>query len=269
MLDPYQLAAFSDELQKIAAVSSKKKEQHSMGARVGAGFAGGAGGFFGGKTLGQIGAAVPGTMLMRESEHGRPKLDQHKFEALKGHMGVDKAVTHESTPWMRSVYAPSKTDASKLEHTAYKAHGINLKDAPHIRSDLGHGAVVAHELGHASNRQKGIWRLAQKMRGPGMLAGTVGATTLAAVGKKDSKAVDYGAPALAAAGVAPTLLEEGAASYKGYKGLKALGASAKELSHARGSLAKAWGTYGAMGAGAVAAPVIARAIKKRMLRDKK
>lgn len=125
--------------------------------------------------------------------------------------------------------------------------------------------VGAHELGHAAFGASlpGKIHKFTKARMVGPMAGLIGSAYLAGTGDPDSAKAKWLAPAVALAGLSPVLGEEAIASIKGYRAMKALGASAQELKHARRQLAKAWGTYGAlMTPMMLGAPLAIRAVRK-------
>jgi len=89
--------------------------------------------------------------------------------------------------------------------------------------------------------------------------------SLGALAPEDS-AVGDAAQYAGAMGVAPQLADEAYASIRGYGALKKQIANAATRRAARGDLLRAFGTYGASAAPLVAAPFIARKVKKRMLK---
>jgi len=115
-----------------------------------------------------------------------------------------------------------------------------------------------HELGHAKLHDK----LPMLMKTRGIGQGVASLTALGtAVSDKDSnfsKAMPY----VAAAGVTPMLADEAYASRHALRALKKNKASKATIRLARKNMGKAFGTYGLMAAGAVAAPVLIRKFKK-------
>ena len=124
---------------------------------------------------------------------------------------------------------------------------------------------LAHELGHVAVRRSPLMaKLLNVGRAGGPLAGAVGAGLLAANEDPDSTAVKA-APLVAAAGMAPTLADEAAASYKGMKALRGLGKlGPQQLSQARGNLLRAFGTYGMAAGGMAAVPALLGARRRRL-----
>ena len=141
------------------------------------------------------------------------------------------------------------------------------KDQIVIGQDSGNAAFLAHELGHAQHyegRSKDILgKVAHKLRAPSNMATSmsnnpVGNSILAADGfrrgknsvytDEDGKIKIKKSKALKSAAVsgimiAPLLGAEAAASVKGFRTMKKLGASKELLKAARRDLGNAYGTY--------------------------
>ena len=120
----------------------------------------------------------------------------------------------------------------------------------------------AHEFGHAAFGGSALGKLTHLARVPGALAGNIAGLTAATTSDPDSTASKL-SPLMAAAGVAPILGEEAAASINAIKSMKRTGFSPQQLSMAKKQLGRAFGTY-ALGLGlpAVSAPYIIRKVKQ-------
>lgn len=117
---------------------------------------------------------------------------------------------------------------------------------------------AAHELGHAALKSR-IGKAI--LHNPILKAvlpplGSYAGLMAAAVPDDPRSTWVTAAPAIAALGEAPTLVEEARASLRAMKGLRTMGLAPKLISAARGNLLKAFGTYLA-GAGVRVAPLAA------------
>ena len=164
-------------------------------------------------------------------------------------------------------------------HTGLFAHEIASGQHPELGSDayaaakkaLKEGTVVAplnagphltaHELGHEAFGGSRLGKITRALRLPG-IGGVVAGSMTAGMADPDSTA-SKAAPAMAAAGMAPILGEEIAASLKGIKAMKSSGFSPAQLATGRKQLAKAFGTY-ALGLGLpmISAPYLVRKAKQ-------
>ena len=254
--------AFFDELEKIA---KKKKKKSIVPGAVGTA-AGLVGGGLAGGGLSAAGS-VPLVNSLMAGERGlqttaddiqrlqrtitdKPLIAPH----MRGAGGAAFAPHHQVQPGIRHLVGPQDADRALK-------HGIVL--AP--KNTGAH--ITAHELGHArfgSGRIGGAMQ-SLRTRTPMALraAGGVAPLIAASVADPDSAVSKY-APVAGAALAAPTLIDEAAASIGGYRGMRRAGYSPQALRTARRQLAKAFGTYAVpLGAMGVAAPMVARALKKR------
>lgn len=196
-------------------------------------------------------------------------------ENLKRHMGV-KARVHFEDDWRKARAVPKGGAAPKFMHfverMGHKAMGGN--DAHWQEAVKGHGAVhtsrdaeiAAHELGHLWMRKNRFARAALRhTRGPGAMLSTPVGAAMALGGKRGSKTVKA-APYVAALGHLPTLVDEAGASLKALHTLKHTGATMGQMAHARGNLARAFGTY-ALRAGASVAPIAVMSHMRRKARE--
>jgi len=162
------------------------------------------------------------------------------------------------------LYSAAMTKAKQQKIPVTEISSFAMKGAynptlKQIYIEKGQGAdVLFHELGHAANYKK--FKALPKLRVAGMLIGGM-APLSAAVSKKDST-VSKAAPYVAAAGMAPMLGDEVAASAKSIKNLKKAKATTSQLNIARKNLGKAFTTYGLLAAGAIAAPALIRKFKE-------
>lgn len=121
--------------------------------------------------------------------------------------------------------------------------------------------IAAHEFGHGLFQKSNIGKLTQALRLPALL-GLVAGNATAATADPESTASKL-SPLMSAAGIAPILGEEAAASLHALGLMKKLQYSPEALSTARRQLGKAFGTYAiGLGAPMIAAPYIIRKIKQ-------
>tara|TARA_Y100000592_G_scaffold19371_2_gene29747 strand:- start:61956 stop:62840 length:885 start_codon:yes stop_codon:yes gene_type:complete len=142
-------------------------------------------------------------------------------------------------------------------------------------------ATLAHELGHATQLNKGqgfrasklfdiIEGLSRKTVVGGNAPRTAGLLALAGLSLDSENDAKYLLPAVAVATQAPVLMEEGKASIEAMKGLKNLVSKNKNIiskdtmSKAAPMLRRAFGTYGLRSAGILAAPLLAMKARKKM-----
>lgn len=157
------------------------------------------------------------------------------------------------------------------ELAAELSQGLDADALAAAKNALKEGLVVtpfnagphlsAHELGHNAFAKSRLGKVTRALRLPG-LGGVVAGSMAAGMADPDSTA-SKAAPAMAAAGMAPILGEEIAASLKGLKAMKASGFSPAQLATGRKQLAKAFGTY-ALGLGlpTISAPYLVRKVKQ-------
>jgi hypothetical protein len=122
--------------------------------------------------------------------------------------------------------------------------------------------IAAHEFGHGIFQKSNIGKVTQALRLPGALFGIGAGNVTASLTDPDSTASKL-SPLMSAAGVAPILGEEAAASIHALKLMKSMGYHPEALRTARRQLGKAFGTYAlGLGAPVVAAPYLIRKIKQ-------
>lgn len=179
--------------------------------------------------------------------------------------------------WRSSVMIPEGGSFPKilrpLEEKMYAAMDLPMHE---VRKALDKGgavfaptknpAILAHELGHASLRSTKARRLAWKTgRMGGLIGGSLAASAmLSSDDPKDWKV--KAAPAVAAVGAAPLLLDEALSSKRGLEALKKVAPelSVETVKKMRGNLGKALGTYGAFITGAVVAPIAAMSLSRQL-----
>lgn len=125
-------------------------------------------------------------------------------------------------------------------------------------------SIVMHELGHISGSARGKIRALQ---GAGMIAGGVGTALGMGAATSENPYLSYGAPAIVAAGMAPTLIEEARASTGARKMMQRMvdeGIDPKNMGALRRALGPAYGTY-LLGA---AAPALIAGIIAKVMREK-
>jgi hypothetical protein len=276
-----QLSSLLDELTKIAKKKAEKSNKKAPGFGE---FAGAAGAHVGLSAAGNGLAAAAGKSMMHGERGANTTLEE--VERLKKHMAPDVPVFHrtqDSVGPKNSFYVPKggsmhQTFGERMgrkfkdqEHALYESHGGYPKSVSAKAMNSPTGGVlstkdfgphvVAHELGHAKFHKTRAGKVLFKTRLPGMAVGRLGAPAMA-LQDPDSKASKW-SPAVGALAAAPTLIDEAAASIHGYRGMKGAGFTAKQLSHGRNQLLKAYGTYtGKLAVPAVGLPLAIRAIRK-------
>lgn len=264
-MTPQMWASFSNELQKEA--KKKEPEKPALWKRTGAGLLGYYGGALAtapislGGTAAALGAARPSMGVgVTSQEIGR----------MKGSMGLpaDLPVNHVQDV-LQSHYKPAPGPVlqwlgSVVPPEAQAPEFRKAVGPEYVQANQMHGAVVAHELGHAANaRTLGLKQL-QAMRPLGGMASSAGVLG-GLMASADNEQADKYAPIVASGSHIPTLIDEGAASLRGLKALHGIGLTRKELARSAGQLGLAYGSY----LGAAAAPGVmvhvGRKIKKRLV----
>lgn len=126
-------------------------------------------------------------------------------------------------------------------------------------------SAILHELGHLTSSERGKIRVLQ---GAGMLAPLLGAGLGTAAALSDNEYANYAAPALAAAPMIPTLIEEARATSGARKMMQNLiddGLDPANMKRLYKSLGPAYGTY-ALGA---LIPAMAAGVTAKVMRDKR
>ena len=151
--------------------------------------------------------------------------------------------------------------SASLDADALTAAKSALKEGLIVTPFNAGAHLSAHELGHAAFGGSRLGKVTRALRLPGV-GGVVAGSMAAGMADPDSTA-SKAAPAMAAAGMAPILGEEIAASLKGLKAMKSSGFSPAQLVSGRKQLAKAFGTY-ALGLGLpmISAPYLIRKVKQ-------
>lgn len=248
-MNPETVRAFYDELEKIA----KKEEQGgtSIGA-FGANYLGAA--------LGSLVGGLAATPLVKEIGTDQKITPEMKKKILENLKMDPETVHHRHTgsPEMSHYYTRRVARPGHPSEATLSPKVRHMVVSPTDRAP----EILAHELGHAStrptNRAVKAW-IAGRVGGP--LLGTFASSYMVAQ-DPDSDAAKW-APAAMGAGFAPTLVDEGIASYRGLRALRAAGLKGEQFRKAMMSLGKGFGSYAAGAAGAASVPYIIRKIRQR------
>jgi hypothetical protein len=259
-----EFAGVIGAMEKVSKEEKKKKK-----SRAGAAAAGAAGAIYAGGAA--VGASAPVSAALAKSMKSHGKTSPAEIEKMKKHFGVKPKVHSADFRQARAVPHGGSTPSGihGVERMGHRAMGGT--DSHWHEAVKGHGAVytptthspelAAHELGHIALRKHPAARAALRHgRSYGHLVGTGLGGAMAVGGERGSKKVKA-APFVAAAGHLPKLVDEAAASVKGYRALKALGHSKKTLRHARGNLAKGFGSYAVQSAAHIAPVAAVSALK--------
>ena len=164
-------------------------------------------------------------------------LTKGKVKELQKTLGTDVDVRTGKTP---GHFVPALNGKYKRSRKGLDRAGIPYSDTRHTASAREGSSVIAHELGHAKNREGKILGKLQRARSAGNFASL--AANLAAphvTNPKLRKAMPY----IAAAGQAPTLIDEGAASLRGRGALKRTGAPKAVRKAYRKKVVKGFSSY--------------------------
>ena len=206
------------------------------------------------------GGFLPKFLRKWEAEKHVPAFAARNMSDLKWHLDQLKVEDPELyEKFMRE--NPIDIGASNL--AASKQDALQALETGHIMAPMKAGPhFTAHEFGHARFGNSTLGKLLHVARTPGALAGNIAGLTAATAADPDSTASKL-SPLMAAAGVAPILGEEAAASINAIKAMKRTGFSPQQLSMGKKQLGRAFGTY-ALGLGlpAIAAPYIIRKVKQ-------
>jgi hypothetical protein len=217
-------AGLHDALDKVAArrkgMTGEERENRAY-AGAGIGFAGGT-----------ASAATIGTAAARGLVETVQPSDIHLSDAMTKTLKRDMGVPDVKHEWLKN-----------WRHSHYELGG-GVARAPRRG-----GEFMAHELGHAASDKSKIWHtLNVTGRSLGPIVGMAGGGAMALAGDRGSTATRV-APLVTAAGWAPTLIDEGVASVRAYRGLKKMKkVNPQALKKARNNLIKAFGTYGSVAA---------------------
>lgn len=283
---------FISELEKIAVVDAKAnaapepsetapeapkekyKHQRSTGAKV----VGGIGGYMGANIAGLGGRVAGGNLVKPLMDKKFDKIDSATIRDLRKTMpsAAHSPVYRSTETAMGGAAVPKGGFMSKplqqAERMQYSQMGHpgkvidKVMDKGGILAGKAGPEILAHEMGHASAYGKGglnrLHRILQKSRNPGNFAALLAAGA-AAGGDTEGAAVKY-APLVGAAGASITPLEEGIASLRGWKGLKATGKYSPEAMKAmRSTLLRAGGSYAAPAAAMASIPALISAYRRR------
>jgi hypothetical protein len=261
--------AFFDELEKISKkeTASKKKGRVvvpllSTGAALGAGVGGGT-------ALGAVPSAFLAKHLIRSETLGPARTTMADVDRLRraitdkpevfhappaGITHAAYAPSHQVRPTIKLVVGPERAERA-MKHGLVLSPGMA---GPHI---------TAHEFGHARFGQGRVGKALQAFRtkvprwAQSLMLTAPGITASAT---DPESGVSKYAPVAGAAAAAPHLIDEATASILAQRGMRRAGYAAPALRRAALQNLKAFGTYALpIGAMAVGAPLIARAVKKK------
>jgi len=206
------------------------------------------------------GGFLPKFLKKWESKQYVPAFAARNMDDLKG--ALDQLKVEEPELYEEFMHKnPIDIGASNL--AASKQDALQALETGHIMAPMKAGPhFTAHEFGHAMFGNSTLGKLIHIARTPGALVGNIAGLTAATAADPDSTASKL-SPLMAAAGVAPILGEEAAASINAIKAMKRTGFSPQQLSMGKKQLGRAFGTY-ALGLGlpAIAAPYIIRKVKQ-------
>ena len=225
--------------------TAQKKRRESFAKKMGIGMLG--------STAAGL-AAAPVLRLLNMSAAGARgvRLSAEQTRALQQSLNAQKVVVREADGLAQSVYLPR-----------YAARMAGMGDAPIVHAPKARGEILAHELGHHVGRRSSTAAKAMKAVSLPARALKLAPTLVAAFGQRDSKSLDYGTPAAALALGAPDLVDEGRASIRGIRGLRAAGVKDRALRRAKRTLSKTYATYLGATAAAAASPAIIRYLRRR------
>jgi hypothetical protein len=235
--------AFWDELEKIAKAKKWKRDQEAENRAIpgtyAASIGGGVGGYYGAKALGEN--------LVKDLDKIDSSMESFRgdlrFKRLKRALGRDAADVKFVPSGSLGMSVPAKSDMSLLGRL-YHEHWAKISPRSRHTVHAPHRSypTLAHELGHAVARKRGITRHLQKARLGGGVVTIPLAAAAASADPDSAKAKALNAAAIASIGV-PVLGDEAVASLKASKLLKKLRISPENLKLHNKALKKAWGTY--------------------------
>lgn len=269
------MASFLDELTKIADTQQdpKKNKKRISAGEVAAGMAVGTG----------INMVGKGTQIHFGRNFALGEAGQHTpisdVQRLK-HVSPQTPVFHSTNKAPSSAFVPPL--GKTMWDRANEGQRDTIRDqmrrnfgAPREATDRAfqspNGAVfstqhmgphvVAHELGHAKLHKSWLGKATTGIVGGA--ASTIGqpAAVAMAATDPDSRASKW-APVVGAASQMPRLVNEGLATYHGYRGMQQAGFSPEQLAKARTQLGRAYGTYASKLIPAVGLPLAMRGIRK-------
>lgn len=239
---------FFDELVKIA-----KRKKDDPGRITAEDAALGAGAAIGVHNVskGLTGAAAHALMRGERGMH----TSAEDITRLKKTISPNTPVFHTSRATTNSAFVPP------MKHPLFRAagkeqmrrgFGISSQMADHIMNLPGGAAltsekfgphVAAHELGHAAFHGTPLGRAVHHTMNPARLGKPV-SVGMAAFADPDST-TSKAAPLVGALSAAPIMVNEGAASLRALRGMRAAGFSPQQLAQGRTQLLKAYGSYAA------------------------
>lgn len=194
------------------------------------------------------------------------KLSKEQLEAMRRELSPststpmieDLKVTRRGKPVPVEETRKYLLDAGRYQSGRDAAIFHRTRDGGTLR-----GQTAAHELGHARLHNKPVIgkmiRAGYAAKYP-MMIPAIGLAALAPEDSAIGDAAQYGG----IAATAPQLIDEGYASIKGYGALKKHVKNQAVRKAARRDLMRAFATYGAGAAPLIAAPFVARKIRKKM-----
>jgi hypothetical protein len=247
-------AAMLDELEKLA-------EGNDPPLTTGQKAMAGAGLFMGSNMAAGMAQQTIAPRLVKNLKGSQAKMGIKDVVNLRRTLSPQTAVSNVQNP-LGSVMIPKGGTLPKfmrpVEKEMYRSKGVSAHGISEgfrrgsANAPLSHSPeFLAHELGHASLRDPSksgrLVRTMAKMRGIAPLG--IAAGSAMAMSDDPTSMTAQLAPAAAAAGWAPALMDEGMASARGMKAIRGLGKYSPEaMKLMRGNLMKAFGTYGSVAA---------------------
>lgn len=224
----------------------QEKKRYGIGARLLSGTAGSVG-------SGLVAAPVAQALShsLATGEHGL-QTTQADIEKLKPHINPKaRTYLHPEGGVETALHIPQGGDLPEFVSNSEFGRGFlrqqgealhTLRDIPKnvVQEGLQHGVsvapskagphMIAHEMGHGAVRQGAVGKVLAKARTPGLLAGPAAAQMMA-MSDPDSTTSKL-APVVGAAGIAPTLIDEGAASWKAIRAMQRAGYNSAQMRRA-------------------------------------
>lgn len=233
-------------LEKVAAEKEKKKT--STLKNVGMGLASAQASF----TVGSLAAQPLARSAMNQK--GEAASAEHvKSYVRKNNL---RHVNRYKGHFAESHYAPPGTNFNKRPTIVAADNDVALHEYGHAKS---FGSRRKSKLGMASSRARFASAVSSKM-GIGAVAGGL-------MGASDNEKVRKASPYVAAASVAPMMVEEARATLHPYKHLRQVAGKATANKFLR-KMGPAYGSYAAVSAGVVGSAVMAKKWKERTLEKK-
>jgi len=256
--------AFVDELEKIA---EDVTSQYPLKDRVLSSAGGLVAGAYAYKPLSQNLQRLYGKGVISGLNKNLNAPGAASFEDLRRVMNIRRPVEFvQRNPEAGAYYVPRKERVGPLLNAQLERQWLKSKPGVgRIYADRA-STSIAHELGHAGVRESSLGRALGTARRFSAL-GSIGATGSALLADPDSAVSKY-SPLLAAAAYAPTLIDEGAATFLGDRGLRRLGVDKAVQSGYRKGTLKGFGSYSLAALLATGSPAVVRQVKKVLLNRK-